>query len=176
MSVFFRVLGSFEVLGDDGQDLTPSAPKLRRVLALLILNHNKVVQTSSLVDELWGERPPSSSLTTLQTYVYQLRKMLPSAGGAASELLLTKPELLGVLDPEGLKFSRKTAGLWREVNGWLTPALKEKSYSAALKKVREFRQREMLRIAARDLGSRCERDAADRRLALGLGIADALDR
>ena len=89
--MFFRVLGAFEVISEDGQDLTPSAPKLRRVLALLILNHNKVVQTSSLVDELWGERPPHSSLTTLQTYVYQLRKILPYGNGSASELLLTKP-------------------------------------------------------------------------------------
>ncbi|MEV4702100.1 BTAD domain-containing putative transcriptional regulator [Actinoplanes sp. NPDC049316] len=80
----FGILGTFEiVLG--GRTITPSAPKLRRVLALLVMQANSVVPTRLLIDELWEDRPPVSSATTLQTYIYQLRKLLgigePDASG-----------------------------------------------------------------------------------------------
>ncbi|ASO19678.1 DNA-binding SARP family transcriptional activator [Actinoalloteichus hoggarensis] len=78
MAVRFNTLGPLEVLVDD-QDLTPTAPKTRQVLALLVSRHNTLVHTSELVDELWGERPPSSALATLQTYIYKLRKLLFAA-------------------------------------------------------------------------------------------------
>lgn len=73
MALQFRVIGPFEVV-DDGVDLTPSTPKLRQVLALLVLRHGRVVQTSELIYELWGARPPKSAGSTLQTYVYKLRR------------------------------------------------------------------------------------------------------
>ncbi|MFG1612155.1 AfsR/SARP family transcriptional regulator [Nonomuraea wenchangensis] len=56
--------------------VTPSAPKLRRVLCLLGIHANNVVSTEKLIKELWEEDPPASVTTTLQTYVYQLRKLL----------------------------------------------------------------------------------------------------
>jgi DNA-binding SARP family transcriptional activator len=68
------VLGSFEVLRA-GVSITPSAPKMRRVLALLVMNANHVVHTSQFIEELWEDRPPVSATTTLQTYVYQLRRL-----------------------------------------------------------------------------------------------------
>ncbi|MEU6079075.1 BTAD domain-containing putative transcriptional regulator [Streptomyces sp. NPDC047108] len=55
--------------------VTPSAPKVRQVLALLALRANTTVPLHQLVEELWEERPPSSAATTLQTYIYQLRKL-----------------------------------------------------------------------------------------------------
>ena len=69
------MLGPFEV-ECSGRIVTPSAPKLRRVLALLALNAGAVVRTDRIIEELWNDRPPTSALTTLQTYVYQLRKLL----------------------------------------------------------------------------------------------------
>ena len=75
----FKVLGTFEVrIGE--QDLTPSAPKLRTVLSLLLINYNRITRADSLVDELWGDSPPISAATTLQTYIYQLRRMMTAAG------------------------------------------------------------------------------------------------
>ncbi|MGP3949156.1 AfsR/SARP family transcriptional regulator [Streptomyces sp. 7N604] len=59
----------------DGVHVTPSAPKVRQVLALLALRANTTVPLHQLVEELWEERPPSSAATTLQTYIYQLRKL-----------------------------------------------------------------------------------------------------
>ena len=70
-----RVLGEFEVMRH-GIPLTPSAPKLRQVLALLAIRANRMVHIDQIIEELWEERPPFSATTTMQTYVYQLRKLL----------------------------------------------------------------------------------------------------
>jgi DNA-binding SARP family transcriptional activator len=59
-----------------GRQITPSAPKLRLVLSLLAVQANAVTRVDQLVEELWGESPPPSALTTVQTYIYQLRKLL----------------------------------------------------------------------------------------------------
>ena len=59
-----------------GRQITPSAPKLRLVLSLLAVQANSVTRVDQLVEELWGESPPPSALTTVQTYIYQLRKLL----------------------------------------------------------------------------------------------------
>jgi DNA-binding SARP family transcriptional activator len=69
------LLGPLEVI-IDGFRATPSAPKPRRVLALLSVNANHVVRNEQLIEEVWEEHPPISVATTLQTYVYQLRKSL----------------------------------------------------------------------------------------------------
>lgn len=86
----FRVLGTFEVTRR-GSVVTPSAPKLRQVLALLALRANSLVHTRQLVDELWEDNPPASSSTTLQTYIYQLRKLLDLAGQNEHCTLHTRP-------------------------------------------------------------------------------------
>ena len=62
-----------------GTPVTPSAPKQRQVMALLALNADRVVTVPTLVEELWGGRPPRSYATTLQTYIFQLRNALAAA-------------------------------------------------------------------------------------------------
>jgi DNA-binding SARP family transcriptional activator/DNA polymerase III delta prime subunit len=86
------VLGPFQV-ADGPRNLTPTAPKLRQVLALLAIRSGQVVLTSALVEELWGQNPPRSASTTLQTYIYQLRRVFASAENpdAGLRLLITKP-------------------------------------------------------------------------------------
>ena len=59
--------------------VTTSAPKQRQVLALLALNAGRVVTVPTLIEELWGDCPPRSYATTLQTYVLQLRNALAAA-------------------------------------------------------------------------------------------------
>jgi DNA-binding SARP family transcriptional activator len=78
-----RVLGTFEILRD-GAEITPTAPKLRQLLALLTINANSVVRPEQIVDELWEDHPPLTAATTLQTYIYQLRKSLRLAEPASS--------------------------------------------------------------------------------------------
>jgi DNA-binding SARP family transcriptional activator len=74
-----QVLGPFTAsLGR--RAVTPSAAKQRQILALLALNTGRVVTVSTLTEELWGDAPPRSFATTLQTYVLHLRNRLAEAG------------------------------------------------------------------------------------------------
>lgn len=57
----------------------PGAAKPRQILALLALNAGRVVRISTLAEELWGDRPPPSASTTMQTYILELRKRMAKA-------------------------------------------------------------------------------------------------
>ncbi|HEX6340536.1 AfsR/SARP family transcriptional regulator [Umezawaea sp.] len=81
-----RVLGPLEATAN-GRSVLPTAAKPRQVFALLALRAGQVVPVATLVEELWGERPPRSSRTTLQTYVMQLRRLL---GDDATGVLATR--------------------------------------------------------------------------------------
>ena len=73
-----EVLGALSVR-ENGVSVVPTAPKPRQVLALLALNADQVVSVATLIEELWGETPPRSARTTLQTYVLQLRELIAEA-------------------------------------------------------------------------------------------------
>jgi SARP family transcriptional regulator, regulator of embCAB operon len=73
------------------RSVTPSAAKQSQILALLALNAGRVVTVATLAEELWGDAPPRSSATTLQTYVLHLRNRLAAAGpGGTREYLGTR--------------------------------------------------------------------------------------
>lgn len=78
------VLGTFEVT-IDGQSIVPRANKPRQVLALLVLHAPRVVSVDSLIDELWGGLPPRSALTTLQTYIMQVRRCIDDVAEVAAD-------------------------------------------------------------------------------------------
>jgi DNA-binding SARP family transcriptional activator len=59
----------------------PSASKPRRLFALLAVNAGQVVTSSELAEEIWEGRPPRSAMSTLHTYVLQLRKKLEAVLG-----------------------------------------------------------------------------------------------
>jgi DNA-binding SARP family transcriptional activator len=89
-----KVLGLVEATVN-GRSFVPSAAKPRQILALLALNAGQVVQVPTLVEELWGDRPPRSARTTLQTYILQLRRLIGDALAAsddteAKEVLVTR--------------------------------------------------------------------------------------
>ena len=73
----FGLLGPLEVRAEDGP-LPLGAPKQRALLALLLLNANRVVPRERLIDELWGESPPETAVKAVQVYVSRLRKLLPA--------------------------------------------------------------------------------------------------
>lgn len=93
----FGILGTLEVR-DGHNRITPTAPKLRQTLALLLVRHNTLVQTEAFIDELWGEYPPVSAITTLQTYIYKLR-------GIFSAKNLTSPACALQTHPSGYMMS-----------------------------------------------------------------------
>jgi DNA-binding SARP family transcriptional activator len=68
----FRILGPLQVL-DEGRELSLGGAKQRALLALLLLDPNRVVSRDRLIDELWGALPPATAPTALQVYVSQLR-------------------------------------------------------------------------------------------------------
>jgi DNA-binding SARP family transcriptional activator len=71
----FRILGPLEIR-DEGQVVEFGAGKPRALLAILLLNANRVVSSDVLIESLWGERPPDTANKALQVYVSQLRKAL----------------------------------------------------------------------------------------------------
>src|SRR5262245_57217559 len=75
-----------------------------------------------------------------------------SGSQALGASLVSHPEWLTVLDPETLRFPRRKQGLTAEVEDTLNAPLKQQDFATALQRLRLFKQKEMLRIAARDLG------------------------
>src|SRR3954471_12156328 len=96
----YRVLGSLEVRGGKGP-VPLGGPKQRALLALLLVNANRVVARDRLIDELWGESPPDTAVKTSQVYVSRLRKLLPEGA-----LLTRPPGYLLAVDPGALDLAR----------------------------------------------------------------------
>ena len=71
----FRILGPLEVLSD-GRPLDLGGQKQRALLALLVVEANRVVSTDRLIEALWEEEAPETAQKALQVYVSQLRQAL----------------------------------------------------------------------------------------------------
>jgi DNA-binding SARP family transcriptional activator/class 3 adenylate cyclase len=80
----FRLLGPLEAYGESGP-LALGGHKQRMVLAVLLLNAERVVSTDQLLAALWDEEPPKTAATSLQNFISQLRKLL------GHETLVTQP-------------------------------------------------------------------------------------
>src|SRR6478752_9504392 len=85
-----RMLGPLEAWRG-AQRLVLGGQRQRSVLACLMLDPGRDVSADRIIDAIWGERPPSGVLTTLQTYVFRLREVLEPdrARGAAPTVLVT---------------------------------------------------------------------------------------
>jgi YVTN family beta-propeller protein len=90
-SAQFGMLGPLEVWRS-GQAVALGGPRQRAVLALLLLEANRVVSMDRLAEDLWGGHPPEGWATTVQTYVFHLRHALEPdrARGATGAVLVTK--------------------------------------------------------------------------------------
>ncbi|MFC9914425.1 BTAD domain-containing putative transcriptional regulator [Streptomyces sp. NPDC059862] len=80
---------------DDRADrwIVPSGVKQRALLGALVVSAGKEVPAGRLVDELWGDRPPSHAANALQAHVTRLRRLLQDTSGADSRhgWLMTRP-------------------------------------------------------------------------------------
>jgi DNA-binding SARP family transcriptional activator len=72
----FSILGPLEVR-EGSRSIPIRRGKPAALLALLILRRNDVASTDVLVDELWENGEPPSAAKALQTYVSELRRVLP---------------------------------------------------------------------------------------------------
>jgi DNA-binding SARP family transcriptional activator len=60
----------------DGTPIDLGGPRQRAVLALLLLARGEVVSADTLVECVWGDRPPSDPANGLQAYISHLRRRL----------------------------------------------------------------------------------------------------
>ena len=73
-----RVLGTLEVVTDDGGPVPFASPKLRRLLAALVIDTGSVVSADRLADVVWGDDPPENATGALHNLVSRLRGRLRS--------------------------------------------------------------------------------------------------
>jgi DNA-binding SARP family transcriptional activator len=95
----FGVLGPLEVRRD-GVEVKAGGQKARSVLALLVLNANRVVPASQLIEGVWGEDAPDGAGATLQVHVSNLRKALGAEAvetRAPGYLLPAQPDQVDLL-------------------------------------------------------------------------------
>jgi len=110
----FRILGPLEVLSPEGWTAI-SAAKWRSLLACLLVRPGQLVSTEALIDELWGDNPPSTANNLVSIYVHRLRKVIGDAEGktlvyrAPGYLLRISPGDLDLHDFESLTAAGRAA-------------------------------------------------------------------
>ncbi|MGW2283034.1 AfsR/SARP family transcriptional regulator [Streptomyces sp. NPDC001770] len=82
------MLGPLQVRGKDGPLRVPPG-RQEVILAALLLEANRVVGTSYLVDLIWEDNPPETARTQVQICVSRLRKLLAGADSTVS--ISTRP-------------------------------------------------------------------------------------
>ncbi|MEU5883525.1 BTAD domain-containing putative transcriptional regulator [Spirillospora sp. NPDC047279] len=165
----FGILGPVEARRD-GEPVAVGGPRVRALLAMLLLDAGRLVGNERLIDGLYGEEPPAGAANALQSQVSRLRRGLGSAdlveGHAAGYRLVVDPE-----DVDAHRFERLAregrqalgrgdhagaAGALREAAGlWRGPALADVPFAGA----RAARLEELRAGAVEDL--------AEAELALG---------
>lgn len=74
-TVRYRILGPLSVT-EAGQSVAVTAGRDRVVLAMLLVNPNRIVGAGELIDALWGTAPPVTARGQLQSCISRLRRIL----------------------------------------------------------------------------------------------------
>jgi predicted ATPase/DNA-binding SARP family transcriptional activator len=104
----FGILGPVQV-SLSGRAVPLGGPRQRAVLALLVLEADRVVSLDRLAEGVWAGRTPAAWATTLQTYVFHLRRALEPGrvpGGAGGVLVTSGRGYLLRLGREHLDAAR----------------------------------------------------------------------
>ncbi len=180
----YRLLGPIEV-ENGARPFQPRGSKQRALLAILLLHANEVVSRDVLIDQLWGERPPSGAPHCLEAHVSRLRSFLRANG---EEGLVTRPGGYRLeVDDDDLDLARFDRFV---ADG--RQALRSGNDGVAVNRLREalalwrgppledvrsepFAQIEVERLESRRLGA--FEDLFEAQLSLGItGVVDELDR
>lgn len=100
-----RILGPLEVEDELGRAVELGSPKAQALFALLVVHANHVLSTDRIIDELWGEQPPSDGARNVRVYVSRLREVLEPdrAKRAPGRLIVTEPSGYALrIDPEDI--------------------------------------------------------------------------
>src|ERR1700749_2371690 len=95
----FRVLGPIE-LWSAGRRQDLGRPRVRSILAMLLLTPRALVPAETLIDRLWDTEPPAKARESLSVYVARLRASLRQAVGDDLRLLGRAQGYLLEVDPE----------------------------------------------------------------------------
>jgi DNA-binding SARP family transcriptional activator len=114
---------------DDGVRAEVPGARLRGLLIVLALQSAHVVPQATLVDWIWGERPPSDAANALQRLASRLRKVLPTGsieGQPGGYRLTVAPDAVDALrferllaqarqeeGPGRVRLLREALALWR---------------------------------------------------------------
>ena len=104
----FALLGPLTVVGEAGERVSLSGPRLRTLLATLLLHANTPVSTEALAEAVWDSAPPPPAGETLRTYIRRLRQALGPRDALRIEtrdpgyLIRVRPLELDVLEFEAL--------------------------------------------------------------------------
>ena len=113
--VGFGVLGPLEMTVG-GTRVSLGSRKQRAVLALLVINRNRVVGSDALIDAVWEPQARQEVRGSLHTYVSNLRRLLNDAGLDGRAVLAAAPSGYRLSVPDidcdiGRFVSEKTAGV-----------------------------------------------------------------
>jgi predicted ATPase/DNA-binding SARP family transcriptional activator len=174
----FRILGSLEVVGDDGGALSVGGRRARMLLAALLLEPNRPVSVDRLLDAVWAGSPPARGAGALQVHVHALRRVL------GSERIVTRAPGYAVVVQEGeLDAERFTALVHEAATAepgraadrlrealalWRGPALADIAYEP-------FAQSELAELEADRLAALEQRLDADLKLGRHAGAVGELE-
>jgi DNA-binding SARP family transcriptional activator/tetratricopeptide (TPR) repeat protein len=75
----FRILGPLQIRGDAGP-LHLVSHRQRVVLAMLLLEANRIIPVDRLIDAVWDDDPPATARSQIQICVSSIRRTLTEAG------------------------------------------------------------------------------------------------
>src|SRR5215472_15907967 len=123
------MLGPFEVRADDGVLADVPGARLRGLLIALALQPGHAVPKATLIDWIWGSRPPSEAANALQRLASRLRKALPEGlieGLTDGYRLRVEPDAVDAVrferlvgqarndgNPRRVRLLREALALWR---------------------------------------------------------------
>lgn len=130
--VYFGVLGPMLVRDDEQAPVAVSAGLHCGILAVLLVNANRIVGRDELAEHLWDGRPPASARTTTTVHIARLRQALGPVVGARIRtrapgyLIEVSPDecdLLSLRRIERAAAAAQERGAWSEVSDLAGEAL-----------------------------------------------------
>ncbi|MQA09068.1 MAG: AfsR/SARP family transcriptional regulator [Pseudonocardiaceae bacterium] len=102
----FGVLGPLEVWAADCQPVRVPELKVRALLANLLVHEGQLVPADRLIDDLWGDKPPSNAMGALHAKVSQLRRALDAEPGGRELVVYRSAGYLLRLEADALDVHR----------------------------------------------------------------------
>jgi DNA-binding SARP family transcriptional activator len=127
----FSLLGPLLVADDAGARKAVTGPRIRVLLAALLLHANMPVPSGALAEMVWDGSPPSGAVATLRSYVRRLRRALGSESARITfndpgYVIRVEPAELDVLEFEALGRDTRSAllaGDWADASAAAVRAL-----------------------------------------------------